>query len=119
MCRTRWQKARKHTGWKPPEMSFIIKAAIDGMAFTGDPATQKESPANVQGQTMLNALFNNDGIIHKEFVPAGQTVNAAFYVHILKWLLQCICHVQPDLPRTGTWMLLHNNVPAHCAIRVH
>jgi hypothetical protein len=29
-------------------------------------------------KTMLIAFFDSEGIIRKEFVPAGQTVNSAF-----------------------------------------
>jgi hypothetical protein len=67
---------------------------------------------------MLIAFFDGDGIIHKAFVPAGQTVNSALYKEVLKWLLRRIHRVQPELHRTGQWMLLHDNTPAHCAIRV-
>jgi hypothetical protein len=37
-------------------------------------------------KTMLIA-FDSNGIIHKAFVPAGQTVNSAFYEEVLKQLL--------------------------------
>jgi len=70
-------------------------------------------------KTMLIAFFDSDSIIHKEFVPAGQTVNSAFYEEVLKRLLQGIHRFRPELRRTGQWMLLHDNAPAHCAIRVH
>jgi len=63
--------------------------------------------------------FDSDGIIHKEFVPVGQTVNSAFYEEVLKLLLRRIHHVRPELQKTGQWMLLHDNAPAHCVIRVH
>jgi hypothetical protein len=38
-------------------------------------------------KTMLIVFFDSDGIIHKEFVPAGQTVNSTFYEEVLKRLL--------------------------------
>jgi hypothetical protein len=41
------------------------------MAFIIFPATQKESPAKVQGQDNVDRFFDSDSIIHKEFVPAG------------------------------------------------
>jgi hypothetical protein len=69
-------------------------------------------------KTLLIAFFDSNGIIHKEFVPAGQTVNSELYEQVLKWLLPCTPLVWPELQRTGQWMLLHNNAPAHCAIRV-
>ncbi|KAJ8888851.1 hypothetical protein PR048_008345 [Dryococelus australis] len=62
--------------------------------------------------------FYNDGIIDKEFVPAGQTVNASFYEQLLKLLLKRNRRVRPELHGTGKWMLLRDNAPAHCAIRV-
>jgi len=68
---------------------------------------------------MLIAFFDSNGIIHKEFVPAGQIVNSAFYKEVLKRLLRRIHRVWPELHRTRQWMLLHNNTPAHCAIYVH
>jgi len=68
---------------------------------------------------MLIAFFDSDNIIHKEFVPVGQTVNSAFYEEILKRLLRRVHRVRPGLHRTGQWMLLHDNAPAHCTIRVH
>ena len=41
-------------------------------------------------KTLLIAFFDNKGIIHKEFFPAGQTINATFYKAILNRLLQSI-----------------------------
>ena len=67
---------------------------------------------------MLIAFFDNKGIIHKEFVPSGQTINAAFWQNVSNRLLQRIRRVQPELHRTEKWMLLHDNAPAHSAIRV-
>ena len=35
---------------------------------------------------MLMVFFDWHGIVHHEFIPEGQTVNAAFYVEVLKLL---------------------------------
>jgi len=35
---------------------------------------------------MLNCFSDQKGIVHKEYVLPGQTVNAAFYVEVLKRL---------------------------------
>ena len=66
-------------------------------------------------KTLLIAFFANKGIIRKELVPAGQTINAAFYQSVYNPLLQ---RIRPELYRTGKWMLLHDNDPTHTAIRV-
>ena len=83
------------------------------------PRPKKSRLQKSKVKTMLIAFFDSDGIIHKEFVPAGQTVNSAFYEEVLKRLLQRIHLVRPKLHRIGQRMLLHDNASAHCAIRMH
>jgi hypothetical protein len=41
---------------------------------------QKVSFAKSKIKTMLMTFFDKQVVIHKEFVPEGQTVNNAFYV---------------------------------------
>ncbi len=38
-------------------------------------------------KTMLVAFFDSLGLIHKEFVPSGQTVNANFYIIKMFWII--------------------------------
>ena len=40
---------------------------------------KKSHLQNSKVKTLLIIFFDNKGIIHKEFVPASQTINAAFY----------------------------------------
>jgi hypothetical protein len=35
-------------------------------------------------KTMLIVFFNIRGIVHREFVPQGQTVNTRFYCEVLR-----------------------------------
>ena len=42
------------------------------------PRDQKSRLQKSKVKTCWSAFFNRKGIIHKEFVPAGQTINAAF-----------------------------------------
>ena len=69
-------------------------------------------------KTLLIAFFGNEGIIHKEFVSAGQTINAAFYQAVLNRLLKRVWRVRPEFHRTEKWMLIYDNAPTHSAIRV-
>lgn len=46
---------------------------------------------------MLIIFFYIRGVIHHEFVPQGQTINAAFYVEVLKRLRQRVRRVRPEL----------------------
>jgi len=47
-------------------------------------------------KTMLICFYDSKGIIHKEFVPSGSTVNAECYLSLLKRLLSRIRRVRPE-----------------------
>jgi len=65
---------------------------------------------------MLICIFDQKGIVHKEFVPPGQTVNAAFYVKVLRRLRENVRGKRPDQWQSNTWLLHHDNAPAHAAL---
>lgn len=55
-------------------------------------------PIKVRGtkskiKTRLMSFFDSHGIIHNEFMPLGQTVNAAFYKDVFDGLLNQIQRV--------------------------
>jgi hypothetical protein len=56
-------------------------------------------------------------VIHKEFVPEGQTVNNAIYVEVIGRLLKRISQVTPQYRAEGSWFLFHN-APYHSALVV-
>ena len=62
---------------------------------------------------MLICFYDSKGIVQKEFVPTGQTVNAIFYLGVLKRLLHRIRRIQPEYCEGGSWRLLHDNAPSH------
>ena len=49
-------------------------------------------------KTMLVIFFDWQDVIHKEFVPEGETINAVYYKG-----------------ESGDWFLLHDNSPSHNA----
>jgi len=61
-------------------------------------------------------FFNSKRVVHKEFVPPGQTVNAAFCVEVLKRLKKRVARVRPEI--ANTWLLHHNNAPSHASLLV-
>jgi hypothetical protein len=67
---------------------------------------------------MLITFFGKQGVIHKEFVPEGQTVNSLFYVDVIGRLLKRISRVRPQFRAQGSWFLLHDNAPSHSALVV-
>jgi hypothetical protein len=58
------------------------------------------------------------GVVHQEFIPQGQTVNATFYVEVVKRLHEHVQRVQPELWAEKHWILHHNNAPLHLALIV-
>jgi hypothetical protein len=61
--------------------------------------------------------FDIRGVVHDEYVTQGQTVNAAFYVEVLK-RLECVQCVQPELLAGKNWILQHDNASLLSALIV-
>jgi len=61
-------------------------------------------------------IFDSRGIVHKKFVPSGQTVNHAFYKDVLERLRKRVQRVRTD--NADDWVLQHDNAPAHTALSI-
>jgi hypothetical protein len=58
-------------------------------------AAEKSASSSQQCQSMF--VFSDiQGIVHKEFLPPGQTVNGRFYCEVLKRLREGIRRKRPD-----------------------
>jgi len=68
----------------------------------GSPRLKKASQVKSNIKSMLICFFDQKGIIHKEFVLPRQTVNAAFYVEVLKRLRENVRKKRPDQWRNNT-----------------
>jgi len=66
-------------------------------------------------KTTLLIFFDWQGVIHKEFVPEGETINTVYYKGVMERLLNRIRHVVPGMCESGDWFLLHDNAPSHNA----
>jgi hypothetical protein len=62
-------------------------------------------------KTMFIVFFDAQGVIHREFVPEGQTMNLG----VMEQLLKQIHRVRPKFHNSKEWFLLHDNVPVHTA----
>jgi hypothetical protein len=58
-------------------------------------AEETEIP-KVPHQDHVDNFFDFQGIVHKEFVPEGKTVNAEFYKGVMDCLLKHIQRVHPS-----------------------
>ena len=66
--------------------------------------------------TLVDQCPVQKGIVQKEFVPPGQTVNAAFYIEVLKCLQENVRRKRPDQWRNNTWLLHCDSAPANAAL---
>jgi len=80
------------------------------------PKNIRQVRSNVK--TMLICFFDIQGIVHREFVPRGQTLNQEFYLGVLKQLRERVRRTRPELWRSGEWLIHHDNAPAHTALRI-
>lgn len=111
----------------------LIVTGDESWCFEYDPTTKRQSsewigpdedrPVKVRAskskvKTMLITFFDSKGIIHKEFLPPGQTVNKIFYRDVMDRLLKRIRRVRPEYADSGKWYLLHDNAPAHASTLV-
>ena len=85
---------------------------------SGSPKQKKVRLQKSRLKTMLITFFDSNGIIHKEFVPAGTTVTSNFYLQDLKRLCARIRRIRPQYGEDGSWSLLHDNAPSHNALVV-
>jgi hypothetical protein len=61
---------------------------------------------------MLFIFFDIKGIVHKEFILAGQTVNSTYCCDVLQWLHDNMRRLCPELWQQN-WLLHHDNAPSH------
>ena len=100
------------------------------MVFRYDPATKRQSAEWVRQnspkpkklrfeksreKTMLIVFSDAEVVIHREFVPGGQKVNAEFYAGALDRLLKRIRRVRTAKFQSNEWILLHDSAPSHNA----
>ena len=80
------------------------------------PKKARQSCSNVK--VMLIVFFIGRVIVHYEFVPCGETVNKEFYLNVLKHLREAVRRKMPKAWTNNTWMLHHDNVPAHASLLI-
>lgn len=67
-------------------------------------------------KTLMEVFFDDQGVIHLEFLPPRMTVTAKVYIGILARLREAIRRKRPTLWRDNCYRLLHDNAPGHTAM---
>ena len=76
---------------------------------------EKNAISEVSCEDLLMIFFDWQGVIRKEFVSKGETINAVYYKGVMERLLNRIRRVRPGMCESGDWFILHDNAPSHNA----
>jgi len=88
-----------------------------GMAHEKFSLSEESTHEQIQGENHdYYCFFSSHAIVHKEFVPPGQTVNHAFYKDNLERLRKLVQQVWRDI--ADDWLLHHHNAPSHSALSI-
>ena len=108
-------------------------ASDESWIFEYDPFTERQnlewkSPASPRPKkammfkskvkVMLIAFFDVREIVHKEFLPQGQTINQHIYKDILWRLMRSVREKRQELWDEKSWVLHHDNAPSHIALSI-
>jgi transposase len=69
-------------------------------------------------KAMMIVFFDIRGVIYIDWVPEGQTVNQVYYKNVLTYLRERVRRRRPDMWKNASWVLHHDNAPAHNALSV-
>jgi hypothetical protein len=79
----------------------------------GERQTEEGETDEKQVKSMLITFFDIKGIVHKEFVLAGQTVSSIGYYNVLRRLRENVRRPRPELWRQKNWLLLNDKAPSY------
>ena len=67
---------------------------------------------------MLICFFDQEGIVHREFVPPGMMVNVDFCWDVLRRLRENVRRKRPQKWQNQKLIIHHDNAPAHRSFKV-
>ena len=94
------------------------KQASSQWKTPNSPKAKKARQGRSNVKIMLISFFYANRIVHKEFVPPGQTVNQQFYLKVLKRLCNSVQKKQPGIWSRSNWFLHPDSAPTHRALSV-
>jgi len=123
----------KETVINEPTLLLNVIIGEESIGYAYDPETKLQSsqwkspgsprPKTARMQeskmkTMLICFFDQEGIVHREFVPPGMTVNADFYCGVLRRLRENVRRRRPQKWQNQNLIIHHDNAPAHRSFNV-
>jgi len=79
----------------------------------GSPRPKKACMQKSKLKMMLICFFDQEGIVHREFVPPGMTVNANFYCDVLRRLRENVRHKRPQKWQNQNLIIQHESDPPY------
>ncbi|UYV77188.1 hypothetical protein LAZ67_15000036 [Cordylochernes scorpioides] len=100
-----------------PEWKDKIITGDETWVYGYDPENQTSicRVERLGNKALLVAFSDNKGIVHHEYLPAGQTVIKEMYLGILRHLREAIRKKRPEKWTNGGWILHHDNARPHTA----
>ncbi|UYV83414.1 hypothetical protein LAZ67_23000924 [Cordylochernes scorpioides] len=86
--------------------------------FKNEPRPKKARKAPSKVKVMLMVFFDYQGIVHHEFQQQGSIITADSYLGVLRRLREAIRQKRPELWRSKSWILHHDNALAHTALKI-
>ena len=79
------------------------------------PRKKKACMSKSKFKVMMIVFFDIRWVIYIYWVPEGQTVNQVYYKNVLTTLREHVRRRRPDMWKNASWILHHDNAPAHNA----
>lgn len=91
------------------------KAQSSQWKTTSDPRPKKARQVRSNVKVLITVFFDWKGVVHHEFLPPGRTVNKEYYLEVLRHLREAIRKKRPELWENKSFILHHDNAPAHAS----
>jgi len=109
------------TGYETWDYGYDFETKLQSSQWMGKGSPRPPKKARMSRSkitVMLVAFFDWKGTVHHEFVPRDQMVNKQLYQEVLARLRDVKHRMRPELWENHTWMLHHDNVPAHASLLI-
>jgi len=94
------------------------KAQSSQWKSPGEPRPKKARQVRSNVKVLLTVFFDYHGVVHQEFLPQGRTVNKEYYLEVMRRLRESIRKKRPEVWKENSWILHHDNAPAHTSLLV-
>ena len=94
------------------------KAQSSQWKHTKSPRPKKARQVRSNVKVLLTVFFDYHGVVHQEFLPQRRTVNKEYYLEVMRRLREAIRKKRPELWKNNSWLLHHENAPAHSSLLV-